>query len=46
MPGAPPPEPDVSSLHALHQEDEFDYISAYYNSGGDEEARARSSILR
>jgi hypothetical protein len=43
MPGAQPPEPDASSLH---QEDEFDYISAYYNSGGDEEARARSSILR
>ena len=46
MPGTQPPEPDASSLHALHQEDEFDYISAYYNSGGDEEARARSSILR
>ncbi len=27
-----------SSPHGLHQGDEFDYISAYYNAGGDEPA--------
>ena len=52
--GAQPPEPS-SSPQELHNEDEFDYISAYYSAGGDElagappsytESRALSGSLR
>jgi hypothetical protein len=46
LPGVRPPEPVASSPQELHQEDEFDYIAAYYNSGGDEESRPRSGVLR
>lgn len=53
-PGAQPPELSSPSQE-LHNEDEFDYISAYYSAGGDEpaslppsytESRARSGSLR
>jgi hypothetical protein len=52
--GAQAPEPS-SSPQELHNEDEFDYISAYYSAGGDEpaipppsyaESRSRSGSLR
>lgn len=54
LPGAQPPGPS-SSPQEVHHEDEFDYISAYYSAGGDEQAapppsytesRARSGSLR
>jgi hypothetical protein len=54
LPGAQPLDPS-SSPQELHNEDEFDYISAYYSAGGDEpagsppsytESRARSGSLR
>jgi hypothetical protein len=54
MPGALPPQPSPQLPQELHQDDEFDYISAYYSAGGGDEAappsytdtRARSGSLR
>ncbi|KAI0266407.1 hypothetical protein BC834DRAFT_127325 [Gloeopeniophorella convolvens] len=54
LPTSQPPEPVPPLPQAPAQEDEFDYISAYYSGGGDElepppainEPRARSSSLR
>jgi hypothetical protein len=45
-PGAQPSEPATSSPQEQLHEEDFDYVAAYYNSGGDEEPGARSSILR
>lgn len=46
IPGAQPSEPVAHSPHEQLQEEEFDYLTAYYNSGVDEESSARSGILR
>jgi hypothetical protein len=56
LPSVPPLEPSVSQpQERLLEEDEFDYISAYYSSGGDDvmipptsiiEPRGRSGSLR
>ena len=45
FPGAQTSEPVPLSPQEQLQEEEFDYLAAYYNSGVDEES-ARSSILR
>lgn len=52
LPGAQPPQLPPRPEH--HQEDEFDYITAYYSAGGDDagsppsytDSRARSGSLR
>jgi hypothetical protein len=47
-----PPLPGAQPVSAppeqnLGQEEEFDYLSAYYlNNGGDEESSANSNVLR
>jgi hypothetical protein len=50
FPGAQPSEPRselvAHSPQEQLQEEDFDYLAAYYNSGVDEESSARSSILR
>jgi hypothetical protein len=55
MPGALPPQLSPPLPQEQHQDDEFDYISAYYSAGGGDEAgsppsyteaRARSGSLR